>query len=209
MLCSHFFARKIKIMGEVEGYLRWLNLKFSTTKLVRRRETLWNFMIKNMSSGRWVVYEFGVAWGYTTQYFLSKNIQTIERWHGFDRFTGLPRAWRDVGKGEFDAGGRTPNIEDSRIEWHVGNVEDTFSGLEIEKCSKCIIFDLDIYEPTLFAWKRFSENLLPGDLIYFDEAYDSDERKILEEEIIPNAELELIGSTVSALVVRYLGRKSC
>ena len=44
-----------------------------------------------------------------------------------------------------------------------------------------VLFDLDIYEPTAFAWEVISAHLRAGDVMYLDEAFDGDERRVLDE----------------------------
>jgi hypothetical protein len=51
---------------------------------------------------------------------------------------------------------------------------------------KLILFDLDICEPTAIAWNALSSALRPGDLLYFDGAFDRDERRVLGEMVLPS-----------------------
>jgi hypothetical protein len=45
-----------------------------------------------------------------------------------------------------------------------------------------VVFDLDLYAPTAFALEWVTPKLKPGDLLYFDEAYDPwHERQALDE----------------------------
>jgi hypothetical protein len=44
-----------------------------------------------------------------------------------------------------------------------------------------VLFGLDIYEPTAFAWEVTSAHLRAGDVIHLDEAFDGDERRVLNE----------------------------
>ncbi|WP_306590247.1 hypothetical protein [Geothrix sp. 21YS21S-4] len=208
MMGSSAFRRKVRILGETEDYLSWLQSEFGRIRLLKSREDLWGLMMADMDKGAWTVYEFGVAWGYATRHWLSRGLPSVVAWHGFDRFTGLPRAWRDVEEGEFDAQGRPPVLADPRVVWHVGDVEETLPAVEITSTRKCLLFDLDLYEPTAFAWNRLRSHLNPGDLLYFDEAYDQDERRVLVEHLLPEFRLELIGSTTYALALRVVGVRS-
>jgi hypothetical protein len=65
-----------------------------------------------------------------------------------------------------------------------------------------ILFDLDIFEPSLAAWDHLKSSLRPGDLLYFDEAFDSDERRLLDEHILPTGSFECIGATPTALALQ-------
>ena len=119
-------------------------------------------------------------------------------WHGFDRFTGLPHAWREHEQGAFDAGGKPPAIDDERVRWHVGDVEDTLGAVDLVAARDAqwlVLFDLGIYEPTAFAWEVISAHLRPGDIIYLDEAGLADERRVLDEMILPSIGCEPVGAT--------------
>lgn len=61
------------------------------------------------------------------------------------------------------------------------------------------LFDLDLYAPTLFAFETLFKFMKPGDILYFDEAFDSDERLILRELIIDQIEIEVVGYSPLAL----------
>lgn len=199
---------KVAILNECVKHLTWLRERFGRTNLHAHRESLWKTMIAEMHEGTWTVYEFGVAWGYTTHFWLSRVGSSVESWHGFDRFTGLPRGWRDLPAGKFDAGGKPPAIDDPRLHWHVGDVEQTLPGVPISPHRKCVLFDLDIYEPTAFAWEYLKSSLSPGDLLYFDESFDMDERKVIEHHVLKDFRLELIASTPLASCFRLAERIS-
>jgi hypothetical protein len=127
------------------------------------------------------------------------------RWDGFDRFTGLPRAWRGLDEGAFDTGGRPPDIGDPRVTWHVGNVEDTLIDLTLDRSDGfrlVVLFDLDIFEPSLVAWDYLFGSLRPGDMLYFDEAFDLDERRLLNEYVLPTGGYEPIGATPTGLALQ-------
>jgi hypothetical protein len=86
-------------------------------------------------------------------------------WLGFDRFTGLPRAWREHGQGALDAGGKPPAIEDKRVHWHIGDVQytlDVVTSIVARHTQWLLLFDRDIYEPTAFAWELLSPHLRPA-----------------------------------------------
>lgn len=154
----------------------------------------------------WTAYEFGVAWGFATHYWTSRIKHGVSKWHGFDRFTGLPRSWRELEKKFFDAGGIPSAITDNRIIWHVGDVEQELPKVEIVAGPKIVLFDLDIYEPTLFAWKTLCPCLSTGDLLYFDEGFDQDERRVINENVRLDFELTVTGITHSAIAFK-LGRR--
>jgi hypothetical protein len=198
--------RRVRNAGEIADFIDWQADVFGPTKLYRSREHLWEAMAGRMDAGRaWHGIEFGVAWGYATSWWLDRLPHApLSTWDGFDRFTGLPRAWREHGEGTFDAGGKPPAIDDGRLSWHIGDVEDTVRTLDQAKISdggRLILFDLDLYEPTAVAWEFVQTLLQPGDLLYFDEAMDADERRILVELVLPSRRFEYVGCTSLALAL--------
>lgn len=194
-LRSPAIARRVVNAGEVADYTGWLTERFGPVRLLRHREDLWR-SLPPVRSG----VEFGVAWGYATDWWLRNT--AVEEWHGFDRFTGLPRAWHGEDEGAYSADGKPPAIDDPRVTWHVGDVEDTLPGFTLPAGPRLLFFDLDIHEPTAVAWRHLSPQLAPGDLVYFDEAMARDERRVLDELVLPEGRWELVGATPLALALR-------
>lgn len=114
--------------------------------------------------------------------------------------------YHDLREKSFDVGGIPPAITDSRITWHVGDVEQESPNLEIVTGPKIILFDLDIYEPTLFAWNMLCPYLSSGDLRYFDEGFDQDDRRVINENVHLDLELIVIGFTHTAIAYK-MGRR--
>jgi hypothetical protein len=190
--------------GQIADYLDWQQpLWNGRPNILGRREELWELMAARLDPGRpLVALEFGVAWGYATDWWVRRLAGRALTWHGFDRFTGLPRSWREHDAGAFDAGGEPPAIDDARIVWHIGDVEDTIASVDLAAAREAqwlILFDLDIYEPTAVAWRALAPHLRAGDLLYLDEAMDSDERRVLDEMILPTIDCEPVGTTSLAL----------
>ena len=210
---SHLFRLSSRLRtkavnaGHIADYMDWQSRTFATRpRFSSERERLWAWMAERTDPGRpLVVLEFGVAWGYATDWWLRHLDEPTRRdleWHGFDRFTGLPRAWRDQAAGTYDAGGHPPPIDDPRVHWHQGDVEDTFAAVDLAALRHApwlILFDLDLYEPTSFAWQRLLPFIQAGDLVYFDEAMDADERRVIDELVLPAVSTRVIGTTALAL----------
>ncbi len=193
-------------LWEVADFVDWQRRTFGyRPKVYGRREKLWEQLAQTLEPDRpLAVLEFGVAWGYATDWWLRRLAGRAVTWHGFDRFTGLPRPWRMLEQGAFDAGGQPPAIDDERVCWHVGDVENTLHAVDlpaIRHAQWLVLFDLDIYEPTAYAWQAISAHLRPGDAIYFDEAMDHDERRLLDEAVLPSIGCDLIGTTPMALAL--------
>lgn len=195
--------RRVTLLAERIEWINWVEEQFPDSKFYYSREAIWD-KLKTLMQKRssWRVYEFGVAYGYTTNYWLSSRSSEIVCWNGFDRFLGLPRPWRDLPMNAFEANGRPPEIEDPRVTWFVGNVEDQLPKVKIEFGPNLIIFDLDVYEPTEFAWSFLLPHLHPGDLVYFDEAYDSDERRVITDNVQKHFALETVGFTHTAIAFK-------
>jgi hypothetical protein len=207
---SSILRRGAITTGDIADFIDWQQRVFGhKPTMFERREMLWERLAQRMDPNRpLVVLEFGVAHGYATDWWLRRLGGSDVAWHGFDSFTGLPRAWREYDKGAFDNGGKPPAIDDERVRWHVGDVQDTLGTVDLgleRDAQWLVLFDLDIYEPTAFAWKMLSEHLRGGDLIYLDEAFDDDERRVLDEMILPSIRCEPIGATTVGLGLAVTG----
>jgi hypothetical protein len=193
--------------GDILRLQSTLKFKFGGTKHVSSREILWDKIIKNIKSGA-TVYEFGVAYGYTTNYFLSRIKQSVD-YRGFDLFTGLPTAWRNLPKGTFSTDGNPPEITDERLTWVIGDIDKTFTPeYNFPTATQNIfLFDFDLFEPTLHAYQVCKDQNLfcEGSIVYFDEAFDPDEMLIIQNYLFQDVQLELVGSTWGAVAFRIRG----
>lgn len=202
---SVWLRNKFNNAGDIADFIGWADSIFPGIPLFRKREILWSKIIPKLSDSSLVGIEFGVAWGYSTNWWLTNHRMDALQWHGFDRFEGLPRPWRGLEAGHFDAGGRTPDITDDRVVWHVGNIEDRITDLDfqtLENNQLIVLFDFDLFEPSLIAWEFIKGALKPGDILYFDEAYDVDERRLINEYILPERDFIPIGMTPAGLAIQ-------
>ena len=202
MALSDAVTRKVSNVGDIAGYMLWGRRQFGGFKPVARREQLWQIALNRLGSRRVRGFEFGVAWGYSTAWWLSRLEDPEVRWDGFDRFTGLPRDWRYLPQGAFDADGQPPKLNDNRVTWHVGDVQDRIGDLDLTRNDDqtwLVLFDLDVFEPSLVAWNNLKGSLRPGDLLCFDEAFDRDERHLLDHYVLPSGTFNLVGTTPTAL----------
>jgi len=190
--------------GDILRLQSALNLKFGANKHVSSREKLWDEIIKNIKLGA-QIYEFGVAYGYTTNYFLT-HIKKNVTYHGFDRFTGLPRAWRSLAQGTFSTKGNPPPIKDERLIWIIGDINSTFTSEYNFPTTKqnIFLFDFDLLESTLYAYQvcKDQELFITGSIIYFDEAFDPEELIVIQGQLFQDFDLDLIGSTWGAVAFR-------
>lgn len=205
-------------LGILADYAAWKRLRFEAKgkPFFPYREKMWEAMLPGLArKGPLVVMEFGVAWGYAANWWLSRLRDPGLEWHGFDTFTGLPTTWDRGGltaydAGAFTAGGRTPPITDPRAHWHVGLVDATIGDMDWEKARTRPLFlflDFDLYEPTMTALEAAAPHLKAGDVLYFDEAYDGwNERRAIDEVLVPHFALKCLGSTATALALEIAAR---
>jgi len=214
----HYFAAFFQFMGslvyplkaliEVIEFRVWLKNKFGRVKHFKNKEQLLSALIQNsnleyLQSGRGVFYvEFGVAFAETSRFIISATKAPIV-YHGFDTFEGLPKAWRRLPAGAISNNGLIPNIAGENIFFHKGLIQETITQVDFNSSLKKIfIFDFDLYEPTLFAFKHVFSEINQGDIVYFDEAFDSDERVIIENYFIDKFEFEIIGASPFGLAFK-------
>lgn len=109
--------------------------------------------------------EFGVAFGETSKYLISQTNVPFT-YHGFDTFEGLPKAWRRLPAGAFANNGMIPEIRGDNIHFYKGFIKDTITQVNFESTfKKIIIFDFDLFEPTLFALTHILNEINVGDII--------------------------------------------
>jgi hypothetical protein len=210
---SAFLAKSLEISGNVASFATWQAARgLGSGGLYGTRERLWQAASASLRTGKVTVLELGVAAGDATRFWLSAVPNPELQWHGFDTFTGLPQPWirggiRFAEPGTFDAGGSPPNIPDPRLIWHVGPVEETLPAAAIDfETPLCVLFDLDLYEPSAFALEWLAGHFKAGDLLYFDQAYDPwHERHLLDEFFDRGHRVRAIGSTGIALMLEYEG----
>ena len=210
-------AKKLKVINEVVDFQLWVKNNFPTSKLYIKRENLWSVVSKSSKSDKRII-ELGVAWGYTTNWFLNTGFPpghtnlarsfkppkiTID---AFDLFTGLPEAWRNLPKNFFSNNGLLPEINDQRVTFHVGLVEQTIKKLNLTSLVEelIVLFDLDLYGPSLACYNHLKAALKTGDILYFDEAFDEGERKILENHVLIDFELSPIGHTAQSICLQII-----
>jgi hypothetical protein len=210
---SSLIAKFLEISGSVASFATWQSAReLDGVPTYRTRGQLWQAASERLQRGKATVLELGVASGDATRFWLSMVRNPELEWHGFDTFTGLPEPWvrggiRFAEPGTFDAGGAPPDVTDPRVIWHVGRIEETLPGAEIDfESPLCVLFDLDLYGPSAFALEWLLDHLKRGDLLYFDEAYDPwHERRLLDEFLDRGHRVRAIGSTGIALMLEYRG----
>jgi hypothetical protein len=187
ILISRLFlsSNKARITRLSTEFVFKISSEYPDAKLFHTREKLWKSFGQYLNESRWIGFEFGVASGAATKTFLKMPyIKTCLQWNGFDTFFGLPTEWGDLPKGAFSTNGKPPRIANSLVCWHIGYIEQTKDKIrDLSHLDKnfIVIFDFDLYSATKAAWDVIEVYLKPGDIIYFDEAYESDEAQIINE----------------------------
>lgn len=193
----------ISMAGDITEFDRFCRSELKASTKVKCREIIFDEIIANIS-GPATILEFGVAHGYTTDYFLSKTKKDI-KYYGFDLFTGLPSNWRNLKAGHFSNEGVAPSINDVRLQWVIGDVSESFGvHFPIDSDRKLVVlFDLDLLEPTLHVFNLLkSRNLFKkGTIVYFDEAFDSDELFVLKKLFIENYGYKVLARTWSSIAL--------
>jgi hypothetical protein len=206
-------------VGVLADYAQWKRARLpgGGRPLFSHREKLWQAIRPGLAArGALTVLEFGVAWGYATSWWLERLPDPGLEWHGFDTFTGLPTTWDRAGltiydAGSFSAQGNTPPIADPRVRWHVGDVAKGIHEVDWQAARArpmFLLLDFDLYEPTRVALDAAAPFLAPGDVLYFDEAFDAwNERKAIDEILLPRFNVKCLGSTATALALEIAERK--
>jgi hypothetical protein len=193
---------------EVIEFRVWLKKRLGPIKIYRHKGLLLDEILRRNNSAESVVYfEFGVAFGEMAKYLIPRTTTALV-YHGFDTFEGLPKAWRSLPIGAISNNGNIPEILGWNIYFHKGLIQETISQVDFNSQSmKFFIFDFDLYEPTLFALKHVIPNMKIGDIVYFDEAFDSEERVIVENYFLDEFEFEVIGASAFGLAFKILSSK--
>lgn len=182
--------------------------KHPDARLFHSREQLWESFGDTLGKSEWIGFEFGVASGDATRTFMKMPYATkCLQWNGFDTFLGLPDAWGDLPKGAFSTGGDSPLIQNAIVKWHIGLIQETRVGINslsfLDK-KFLVVFDFDLYSATKSAWDVISKFLKPGDIIYFDEAYESDESRIISEIMDSKLKVKILGYTTMAIAYKVI-----
>jgi len=182
--------------------------KYPEAKLFHSRKRLWESFGDHLEKSEWIGFEFGVASGDATRTFMRMPyVGNCLQWNGFDTFHGLPSAWGDLPEGAFSTGGNPPSIKNPIVKWHIGLIQDTCAEImSVNFLDKkfIVIFDFDLYSATKTAWDVIAEILKAGDIIYFDEAYETDEATIISEILESGLALEILGYTTMGIAYKVI-----
>ena len=131
--------------------------KVRQTPLAADRFGLWRSAIAEIGpSAPHLVLDFGVYQGRSTRFWADGFTHPDTRIHGFDSFEGLPEDWAGkMVKGTFSTGGAMPEIDDSRVAFHKGWIQNTLPPFlrseQFDRNASLVVhIDIDLYSAALF-----------------------------------------------------------
>lgn len=157
------------------GYLAlggWVKCNgWYTAPRVGSRNRVFDAMMEDVKGDEIAYLEFGVFEGRSFRRWVEGVANPRAEFHGFDSFVGLPETFdADHRAGHFDLGGRTPDIDDPRVHWHVGWFDQTLPCFEVPQDRRLVIvLDATLYSATRLVLNQLDKHIQPGTLIYFDE----------------------------------------
>ncbi len=138
-----------------------------------KRYDLYKYIFKNEILSLDINYlEFGVADGFSFNWWMTENTHPTSCFYGFDTFTGLPEDFGPYKKGTFANSNNMPTVKDSRGKFYQGLFQQTLPPfLKTFDNSKknVIMLDADLYTATLFVLTSLAPFLKKDDIIFFDE----------------------------------------
>jgi hypothetical protein len=200
---SSVARRQLVDAAEVSDFAYFTRKSFGRANYVFRRESIYREIYKKIADkNEAIFFEFGVAYGYSTNWWIHKLSKSEVNfyYYGFDTFFGLPRDWRELKKGAFSTQGKLPNLSHPRLSFIVGEIQYSLPPtlLEIDLLiPKVILFDFDLFEPSFLAYQMLKDSLLPGDILYFDEARDADERNLIQNYLLKDFSVTVIATSYS------------
>jgi hypothetical protein len=179
LLGARLHARHITRIQSVTNYLqvgRWFrDCDFRIPPRKRTRIEVWDEVRQGIGERKVLYLEFGVAAGDSMRYWSAALRHPDAALHGFDSFEGLPEDGAHWRKGQFDRGGRIPEINDPRVRFHKGWFNETLTRFIVPQSETLVLnMDADLYSSTAFVLNYLAGHIRPGTLIYFDEMNQPD-----------------------------------
>lgn len=170
-------------LNQYLNYLNWVDLHnklpglndyYTSKHAYQKRFELHNFIIDHKQLAHTAIsyYEFGVAGGDMIKFWAERNTNAKSEFYGFDSFEGLPEKWEDKGQGHFNQDGKTPDLNDKRVEFIKGWFQDSVYPFfrQHEVSHKGIYhLDADIFSATLYVLFHLQPFIKAGDILIFDE----------------------------------------
>jgi hypothetical protein len=178
-LGAHCSPRLIHQLDSAVGYLavgQWMRERgFAVPRRYRELTDLWDAVAAGFRDEKVLYLEFGVFEGNSIRYWAKLLRNPDSMLHGFDSFVGFPVDWTPTFRaGHYSTGGEPPRIDDPRVRFFKGWIEDTLPRYEWpEDYDRLVInFDADLYRPTALALEFARERIEAGTVLYFDELSD-------------------------------------
>lgn len=191
-------------------YLQWLaSVEWARNSArYRDRLKLWEAAAEpRLRHRNAIVLEFGVAGGLATHWWSNRGV-AFTAWHGFDTFEGLPSAWTRAGVAVMSAGAFRPSeaavprpVAPFPYTWHKGLIEETLPPFDRPDEPLFVLIDVDLLEPASVILEWLVTHGRPGDLVYFDEAFDPwNEGLALRRVVAEGLAIRAIAHTGSSLL---------
>lgn len=196
--------RRLFAQGNMQGVFS----SIPKTKLHANREEIWTQCIQKVGEDAAVLLlEFGVYQGRSLKFWSRGFKSPSARMHGFDSFTGLPEDWNTkFTKGVFSANGKPPHIEDSRVSFHIGWIQNTLPKfIEQLRANEAlparmpivVHIDVDLYSAALFILTTLW-HFIPEYYVMFDE-FGVDENLALSDfQTAYPIQVDFLGHTMNA-----------
>jgi len=171
-------VRLVHSLNATVNYLevgRWMRVHgFDIPRRRWTREDVFEDLAERIRDMPVLYLEFGVYRGDSMRYWSRTLRHPNARLHGFDSFLGLPEKWNSfVGSGHFSTDGVIPIIDDSRVEFFPGWIEETLRGYKFPDYQNLVLMvDVDLYSATAFILETLAERIRPGTFLYFDDLSD-------------------------------------
>ena len=103
-------------------------------------------------------------------------------------------------------GAETPTLRSAyEYEWHKGLIEDTLPGFARPEGPLFVLVDVDLLEPTEIILEWLGAEGRPGDIVYFDEAFDPwNEGLAIRNAVAGGLTFKALAFTGSALLIELV-----
>jgi hypothetical protein len=177
---------QLAYLRKVLSYLeagQWLTSQHASPEIVPDDFAVFEVARRKVAGRSPLYLEFGVGGGRSMRWWSQHLSQPGAKLVGFDSFQGLPEDWSPWYRAGAFAVGAPPQIDDSRVSFHVGWFDETLPGFTAPDHDQIILnVDCDLYSSAATVLHWAEPYLRPGTLIYFDEFPDRDhERKAFNE----------------------------
>jgi len=184
---TYGFLRKLLARTIPDSYKLKTIVNMSTLKTWEKKQTsfpifgtryeMYDYIQKKYLENESVDYlEFGVFEGASIDYWRKLNQKSQSRFYGFDTFTGLPEAWKnvlsDIPGGTWTTNGNLPKIDDKRVIFYKGLFQETIDPFlkEYQPSNKIVIHnDSDLYSSSLYLLTRLDDIIKKNTIMIFDE----------------------------------------